>query len=435
MKLEKNRLLKTLRNLNKKYQHQFSLGLNEGVTITSRSGEVESIEHHKDLGLSVTVYNDYKKGTASTNNLSQESIDQTIIKAENISKNTQPDECQGLPDSNYTKDDWDDLDIYYPKDFDIKKLIDLTKKCEAAAFGTDKKITNSEGSTFSYSNNKHMLLSSNGAYGSYKNTDYSLSCIALAEQNKLMERDYWYSNSRDFDKLQPGEEIGNKAAERALSRLGARTIKTRNCPVLFSPEMSMSIISNFLSAINGSSIYKKSSFMLDKIDEKIFPDFFQLQEKPYLSNGPASRPYDSEGVLTVEKDIIQSGILKTYLLDTYSARKLKSKCTGNGVLTNVILSSDKPLTSNIISTIQDGIYITDMMGSGANPLTGDYSRGAFGYLIENGQISHPVTEITVASNLLKMFQNILALGDDIDLRNRIQTGSILINDITIGGTN
>ena len=250
-----------------------------------------------------------------------------------------------------------------------------------------------------------------------------------------MERDYWYSNSRDFDKLQPGEEIGNKAAERALSRLGARTIKTRNCPVLFSPEMSMSIISNFLSAINGSSIYKKSSFMLDKIDEKIFPDFFQLQEKPYLSNGPASRPYDSEGVLTVEKDIIQSGILKTYLLDTYSARKLKSKCTGNGVLTNVILSSDKPLTSNIISTIQDGIYITDMMGSGANPLTGDYSRGAFGYLIENGQISHPVTEITVASNLLKMFQNILALGDDIDLRNRIQTGSILINDITIGGTN
>ena len=175
--------------------------------------------------------------------------------------------------------------------------------------------------------------------------------------------------------------------------------------------------------------------MLDKINEKIFPDFFQLKEEPYLSNGTASRPYDSEGVLTVEKDIIKSGVLKTYLLDTYSARKLNSKCTGNGVLTNIVVNSSKPLTSNIISTLKDGIYITDMMGSGANTLTGDYSRGAFGYLVENGEIIHPVTEITVASNLLKMFQNIIALGDDIDLRNRIQTGSILINDITIGGTN
>ena len=175
--------------------------------------------------------------------------------------------------------------------------------------------------------------------------------------------------------------------------------------------------------------------MLDKINEKIFPDFFQLKEDPYLSNGPASRPYDSEGVLTVEKDIIKSGVLKTYLLDTYSARKLNSKCTGNGVLTNIVVNSSKPLTSDIISTLKDGIYITDMMGSGANTLTGDYSRGAFGYLVENGEIIHPVTEITVASNLLKMFQNIIALGDDIDLRNRIQTGSILINDITIGGTN
>lgn len=435
MKLEKDRLLKTLKSLNKKYQYQFSLGLNEGVTITSRFGEVENVEHHNDVGLSVTVYNDYKKGTASTNNLSQASIDRIIMKAENISKNTQPDEYQGLPDSNYTKHDWDDLDIYYPKNLDTKELINITKNCEASAFEFDKRITNSEGSTFSYSNNKHMLITSNGIYGSYKNTDYSLSCIALAEQNKLMERDYWYSNSRDFDKLEPGEDIGKKASERVLSRLGAKTIKTRNCPVLFSPEMSASIISNFLTAINGSSIYKKSSFMLDKINEKIFPDFFQLKEEPYLSNGPASRPYDSEGVLTVEKDIIKSGILKTYLLDTYSARKLNSKCTGNGVLTNIVVNSSKPLTSNIISTLKDGIYITDMMGSGANTLTGDYSRGAFGYLVENGEIIHPVTEITVASNLLKMFQNIIALGDDVDLRNRIQTGSILINDITIGGTN
>jgi PmbA protein len=199
--------------------------------------------------------------------------------------------------------------------------------------------------------------------------------------------------------------------------------------------MSASIISNFLSAINGSAIYKKSSFLLDKINEKIFPDFVNIREEPLLVNGPATRPYDSEGVLTENKNIVDNGILKTYLLDTYSSRKLKMDCTGNGVLTNITMNSSEPLVSDIISTLKNGIYITDMMGSGANTLTGDYSRGAFGYLVENGEIQYPVTEITVASNLSQMFQNIVALGDDIDLRNRIRTGSLLIDNITIGGTN
>ena len=280
-----------------------------------------------------------------------------------------------------------------------------------------------------------MILNTNGAYGTYRSTDYSLSCIALAEENKLMERDYWYSSSRDFNRLEKGASIGKKAADRVLSRLGAKTIKTRVCPVLFSPEMSASIVSNFLSAINGSAIYKKSSFLLDKINEKIFPDFVNIQEEPLLINGPATRPYDSEGVLTKSKDIISDGVLENYLLDTYASRKLKMDCTGNGVLTNVTMNSSKPLVSNMLSTLHDGVYITDMMGSGANTLTGDYSRGAFGYLVKNGEIQHPVTEITVASNLSQMFHNILALGDDIDLRNRIRTGSLLIDNITIGGTN
>ena len=240
---------------------------------------------------------------------------------------------------------------------------------------------------------------------------------------------------RDFKKLEEGSSIGKKAAERVLSRLGARTLKTQVCPVLFSPEMSASIISNFLSAINGSAIYKKSSFLLDKVNEKIFPDFVNIREEPLLVNGPATRPYDSEGVLTENKNIVDNGILKTYLLDTYSSRKLKMDCTGNGVLTNITMNSSEPLVSDIISTLKNGIYITDMMGSGANTLTGDYSRGAFGYLVENGEIQYPVTEITVASNLSQMFQNIVALGDDIDLRNRIRTGSLLIDNITIGGTN
>ena len=429
----KNKLQKIINKLDSKFDYEFNMSLSDGYSVTSRSSEVENIEYHQDMALNVSVYKDYQKGSASTNDLSEKSIQQAIEKAQNISINTQADDCQGLPDSQYTTQKWEDMDIYYPKTLDIKNIIDLTKDCESSAFQKDKRVTNSEGSSFTFSDNTHMILNSNGAYGTFDSTDYSLSCIALAEQNKLMERDYWYSSTRDFDALESSNHIGEKAAERVIARLGAKTIKTRVCPVLFSPEMTSSLISSFLSAINGSSIYKKSSFLIDKIDKKIFPDFVNIQEDPSLPNGSATRPYDSEGVLTQKKDIIKDGILKTYLLDTYAARKLKSKCTGNGVLTNIIVSSKKPET-DLLKNMTDGLYITDMMGSGANSLTGDYSRGAFGYLIKNGEIQYPVTEITVASNLLQMFENIVSLGDDVDNRNRIRTGSMLIDNITIGGT-
>ena len=429
----KNKLQKIINKLDSKFDYEFNMSLSDGYSVTSRSSEVENIEYHQDMALNVSVYKDYQKGSASTNDLSEKSIQQAIEKAQNISINTQADDCQGLPESQYTTQKWEDMDIYYPKTLDIKNIIDLTKDCESSAFQKDKRVTNSEGSSFTFSDNTHMILNSNGAYGTFDSTDYSLSCIALAEQNKLMERDYWYSSTRDFDALESSKHIGEKAAERVIARLGAKTIKTRVCPVLFSPEMTSSLISSFLSAINGSSIYKKSSFLIDKIDKKIFPDFVNIQEDPSLSNGSATRPYDSEGVLTQKKDIIKDGILKTYLLDTYAARKLKSKCTGNGVLTNILVSSKKPET-DLLKNMTDGLYITDMMGSGANSLTGDYSRGAFGYLIKNGEIQYPVTEITVASNLLQMFENIVSLGDDVDNRNRIRTGSMLIDNITIGGT-
>ena len=430
----KDILLNISKNLNTKYDHEFNLSVSDGFTVTCRSGNVESIEHHQDTLMSVTVYSDYRKGSASTNNLSEESISSVIQKAENISKNTQPDECQGLPSENYTKDESKDLEIYYPMDLKIEDVIDLTNECESEAFKTDKRISNSEGSSFSYSTNQHILLNTKGAFGSFNSTNYNLSCIVLAKEKKLMERDYWYSSVRDFKKLESVKQIGNMAAKRTVSRLGAKNISTRVCPVIFSPEMAVSLISNFLSAINGEAIYKKSSFLLGKLNEQIFPEFIHIKEEPHLSNGPGTRPYDSEGVLTFKKDIIKDGLLKTYLLDTYSARKLKSKSTGNGVLTNIIIDSNDKLESNIISTLDDGIYITEMMGSGANILTGDYSRGAFGYLIKNGEIQYPVNGITVASNLVQMFKNIVSLGDDVDMRNRITSGSMMINDVTIGGS-
>ena len=428
----KEKLETTIDNLDKNFEYEFNMSLSNGYSVTSRSGEVENIEHHQDMALNVSVYKDFQKGSASTNDLSDSSIDQAIEKAQNISMNTQADECQGLPDSQYTTKKWENMDIYFPKELDINNIIELTRNCENSAFQTDKRVTNSEGSSFTFSNNSHMILNSNGAFGTYDSTDYSLSCIALAEQEKLMERDYWYSSTRNFDELESSEHIGAKAAERVISRLGAKTIKTQVCPVLFSPEMTSSLISSFLSAINGSSIYKKSSFLIDKINKKVFPEFINISEDPSLPNGSGTRPYDSEGVLTQKKDIIKEGILKTYLLDTYAARKLNETCTGNGVLTNILVTSKQP-SSSLLESMPDGLYITDMMGSGANTLTGDYSRGAFGYLVKNGEIQYPVTEITVASNLLQMFENIIALGDDIDSRNRIRTGSMLIDNITIGG--
>ncbi len=429
----KDILLKITTSLNKKYDYQFNVTTSNGVSVNCRFKEVENIEYHNDTEMTVTVFNDYKKGNASTNDLSVESIEKTITKAENISKNTQPDEYQGLPEANFTLSESKNLGIFYPQDLNTNDMINLVKTCEEEAFNFDKRIINSEGAGFSLAHNEHMILNTKEAFGSYKSTDYSLSCVTLAEEKKSMERDYWYSSTRDYQKLETAKQIGIKAAERTIARLGAKTISTRSCPVIFSPEMSSSIIGSFLAAISGPAIYKKSSFLLEKLNQKIFPDFIKIKEEPHITDGSGTKPYDCDGVLTIEKSIIKNGTLNTYLLDTYSSRKLDMKCTGNGVITNIVIESDLSYPSDLIETLEDGILITEMMGSGANILTGDYSRGAFGYLIKNGKIIHPVTEITVASNLLKMFENIKSIGNDFDLRNNIRTGSILIDDITIGG--
>ena len=438
-KLEEYRklLLNISRKINKKYDYQFGINLSEGFTVTSRCGSVESIEHQQDNLLGVKIFCEHRQGFAVTNNLSIDSIGKTIRKAQNISNNTQPDECNGLPESNFVKgNNAPQLNLSYPSNLETNQIIDITQKCEKHAFDYDERIRNSEGSSFSCSNTNALILNSKGAHGIMQGTTYSLSCIILAEEGKYKERDYEYSATRDFKKLDSPEKIGNHAAEKAIARLGAKTIKTRVCPVLFSPEMSASIFNDFLSAITGPAIYKRASFLLDQIGKSIFPNFINIREEPHLKDGMGSSPYDGEGVLTRKKNIVAAGELKSYLLDTYSAKKLNSVSTSNkALITNIIIDSEKEKIPNIISTIEDGIYITEMMGSGVNILTGDYSRGAFGYLIKDGEIKHPVNEITVASNLKNMFKNIIGLGDDIDRRSNINTGSVLIKDITIGGAN
>ena len=414
---------------------QFNVSITDGFTVNCRSKELENIEYHNDIALGVTVYNKKKKGVASTNDLSESSILTTVNKAIDISNNTQADDCHGIPDENCIQEASNDLGIYYPIEMHIDDVIKMTKKCETSAFNSDKRIVNSEGSSFNTSSNENMIINSDGTFGHYRSSDHSLSCIVIAQEKSSMERDYWYTSARDFRELERADAVGKKAAQRAINRLGAEAISTRSCPVIFSPEMSASIIGNFLTAISGPAIYKKASFLLDSIDKSIFPNYISLKEKPLLKGGSGSRPFDTDGVITQDKIIVQDGILKTYLLDTYSSRKLNQKCTGNGVLTNIVIESKNEYPRDIKEKMGNGILITEMMGSGANTLTGDYSRGAFGYLIEKGKIVKPITEITVASNLKDMMKNIVSIADDFDYRGNIRTGSILIDNISIGGKN
>ncbi len=295
---------------------QFNVSISDGFTVNCRSKELENIEYHNDVALGVTVYNNQKKGTASTNNLSDTSIITTINKAIDISKNTQEDQCHGIANENCIQEASEDLGIYYPVNMNIDEVIDMTRECEISAFDSDKRIINSEGSSFSTSNNENMIINSNGTFGHYRSSDHSLSCIVIAQDKSSMERDYWYTSARDFQKLESPDAVGKKAAKRATSRLGAKAISTRSCPVIFSPEMSTSIIGNFLTAISGPAIYKKASFLLDSIGKSIFPDYISLKEEPLIKGGSGSRPFDSDGVITKNKTIINDGILETYLLDT-----------------------------------------------------------------------------------------------------------------------
>ena len=381
----------------------------------------------------MTCIDGKKKGIASTNNLSGESIDSTIKKSETIASFLEPDDYQGLPSENLINQLNIDCDINFPKQFTTDELINMTVECEKSALDYDNKIKNSEGSEYAYSQSNNLILNSHGAVGSYSSTSYTLSCVVIAEDNGLKERDYAYSTRRNFEKTDSAKIIGELSAKKAISRLGAKSISTQKCPVILTPELSVGLFSSFLSAINGNNIYKKNSFLIDRLGEKIFSDHINISEIPIVEEGLGTRPFDAEGVKTYSKQIISDGVLDTYLLDTYSAKQLNLKSTANSGYSNIQIRSSKPMSDNLIESIDSGVLITEMMGSGANLLTGDYSRGAFGYLIEKGKISHPVTNFTIASNMLDMFKNIDEIGCDFYGNSKINCGSVLIKDMTIGG--
>ncbi len=410
------------------------LSVDNGLSVNVRLGDVETIEHHCSQGLGVSVYFGQKKGSASSTDLSTQSIKETVTAACSIARYANEDRYAGLPDPEKLATDFKDLDLYHPWDINADDAINLALTCENAALQFHPDIHNSEGASVDSYSGIRIFGNSLGFLHGYPSTRHSISCSVLGEHDGNMERDYWYSVARDQQHLESAEFIGKKAAIRTVQRLGARSLSPRKCPVLYSSEVASGLIGSFLSAISGGSLYRKSSFLLDSLDTKIFPDFIHIHEQPHLLGALGSALYDAEGVTTQANEIVTNGILNTYLLSSYSARKLGMQTTGHagGIHNLCITAGDKDL-KQLLGEMGTGLLVTELMGQGVNPVTGDYSRGASGFWVEQGVIQYPVQEITVAGNLKDMFQHILAVGNDIDYRGNIRTGSILIEEMAIAG--
>ena len=410
------------------------VGTGSGLSVTVRLGEVETLEYQRDRSLGVTVYVGQRKGSASTANLTPSAVEETVSKALSIASFTAEDEYSGLPDAGLMAHELPDLDLCHPWDIDAPGAIELAKRCEAAGLAVDSRIRNSEGASVATHRNMRVFGNSHGFIGGYPSTSHTVSCVVLGQANGEMQRDYWYTAARDWRKLEDVEEVGRKAAGRAIGRLGAGKLPTRKAPILFAPEVARGLIGHFVGAIGGGAQYRRSSFLLDAAGQQVFPPGISLSERPHLQGALGSAPFDGEGVATRDRDLVVNGMLTGYLLDAYSARKLGLATTGNaGGVHNLVVQGDRLDHDALLQRLGTGLLVTEMMGQGVNPVTGDYSRGAAGFWIENGVVDRPVHEITVAGNLRDMYKGIVALGDDLDCRGAIHCGSILIEQMTIAG--
>jgi PmbA protein len=414
---------------------EVGVSMDFGLSVTARLREVETLEYHRDRGMGVTVYRGKRKGSASTGDLSEHAIRESVAKACSIASFTAEDPCAGLPDADTLARDIPDLDLNHPWDIEPDAARDLAIACEAAALDSDARISNSEGATVSSHQGVRVFGNSMGFIAGYNSTLHSISCSVLGQQNGDMQRDYWYSSARDWRELEDAVAIGRRAAKRTLERLGARQMPTCVVPVLFVPELARGLIGSFLGAIRGGSQYRRASFLLDAAGQQVFPDWFNCHERPHILKGLGSAPFDSEGVTTKDRNLVENGVLSGYVLSTYSARKLGLKTTGNaGGVHNLIVTPGKDDYAALLKKMDRGLVVTELMGSGVNGVTGDYSRGAAGFWVENGQLAYPVHEITIAGNLKDMFKHVVAVGSDVDARGGIRTGSILLESMTVAGS-
>ena len=432
----KNLVTEALAQAKKEGATQAAVGLNieQGVSVSVRKQEIETLEAQQDQGFGLTVYVGMRKGSASTSAITPEAIRETVTKAVKIASYTVEDEYAGLAEANMMATEFKDLDTYHPWTISLPDLIEQAQTCEQAALDVDARISNTEGSSLNTSQAFSLYANSHGFLGDQKNSMHSLSVSVIAELDKKMERDYWYSVARDAKDLDSAKIVGQIAGERTVKRLGARKLTTRKAPILFVPQMARSLFSSAIGALSGASQYRESTFLLKAQGEKIFPEFIDLSIQPHLLKALGSANYDSEGVATYVRDLVAQGVVQGYVLGSYSARKLGLKTTANaGGVQNVIVKTSDKTQEDLIKEMDTGLIVMEMMGQGVNGVTGDYSRGAAGFWVENGEIQYPVSEITIASNLKDMYQNIVAVGNDVKHDSSLMTGSVLISEMMIAG--
>lgn len=410
-----------------------SASTNTGLNVNVRMGEVETLEHTQDRGISVTVYMGQCKGAASSADLRHESIQQCVAKALDIAKFTQEDRYNGLAEAGLMATEFPNLDLWHPWSMDAEKAIERALACEAAG-RADSAISNSEGASVSAGSGLSVYGNSHGFIGRKSGTRFSQVCILIAGESDQMQRDFWYDSQRCYGDLESAEETGRKAARRTVERLGARKIPTGHVPVLFAPEMAKGLIAHFVGAVSGGNLYRNTSFLKDAQGQRLFPEWMNIVERPHLPRHPGSAAYDEEGVATKERALIDQGVLTGYVLSSYSGRRLGLPTTGNaGGVHNLQVDSGDGDMSALIQQMGKGLIVTEVMGQGINLVTGDYSRGVSGFWVENGEIQYPVEEVTVAGHLSDMFQSIAAVGSDMDRRSNIQSGSLLIEKMMVAG--
>ena len=415
-------------------QAEVVTSMDTGLAATARLGDVENLEYTNDRGLWVTVFKDSRKGNASTSDVTPEAIREAVDKACTFAECTAEDPFAGLAEPELMCTDVVDLDLDHPWSIEASDAIDMAIACEKAGLDLDSRIDNSEGATVSSNRGTRAYGNTHGFVGSYSRTNHSISCVVLASENGEMQRDYYYSSARDATDLEDIRHIGETAGRRTVGRLGARKIKTTKAPVLFIPELARGFIGHAIGAIAGGAQYRRASFLLDAVGERVFPDFVRIEERPHLPKGLASRAYDGEGVATYDRDIVTEGVLREYILSSYSARRLGLQTTANaGGAQNLIVPGSGGDLASLLKEMGTGFVVEELIGHGTNMVTGDYSRGAVGQWVENGEIQYPVHEVTIAGNLRDLYSRIAAIGDDQDLRGGIRCGSLLVDEMTIAG--
>ncbi len=414
---------------------EVAVSAGQGLSTTVRQGEVETVEFNRDQGFGITLYVGQRKGSASTSATGEAAIRETVAAALAIAKHASEDECAGLADAALMARELPELDLYHPWSITPEQAVEQALACEAAAFAADQRIKNADGTSLNTHQGCRIYGNSHGFIGGYASTRHSLSCVMIAEGEGQMQRDYWYDVNRQGELLADAADIGQRAAVRAVSRLGARPVPTCEVPVLFAAELAGGLFSHLLAAISGGNLYRHSSFLEGALGQRLFPEWLSLDERPHLPRALGSATFDGDGLATYAKPFVEKGELVSYVLGTYSGRKLGLPSTANsGGVHNLFVTHGDEDQQALIRRMGRGLLVTELMGQGLNLVTGDYSRGAAGFWIENGEIQFPVQEVTIAGNLRDMFRQIVAVGRDLERRGNICTGSVLIERMTVAGS-